>query len=486
MSLIYKHILKKLFVFALSSLFSVSTYGLTALSEDEMEDLSGQASLLSIDKYDYGVNNFYQVKINSKIRTSLNIDSLVLKDSSGNPQIDIDNISLNGGYRGDRKIIYDKTLGEFNWGSANNGVSSGTLTNPYIEFAFKGNIDQQSNAARKEIIGIRVGADEIAGHISFGNREAVTAADNASSVNDGGAIAANSGINKFRGYINTKPVYAQFNTLNSRGKFNKTMPNPDSEPSGRTGPVGNEFRITGAACDELAWGDCGFITNFVLPNARLFFPSVTTKRQLVVKNGIVINTSDGVPISSFSVVTDVADIPDIPVIITGKTEPLLGIVTVTLEATATMTELDVQATFNEDLRFLHNAKFTHTVGGNNGFSLSAQKKDILWRNDAVEAKAGWWLSINNAVELGTLNPAIPIEDSVLKQLTDQASIYLSEWDNEGVPVKVCIFCALWQKTLYPVVGDVPIDNLLETTVKNVDLGIVQNEIRNCWNGLLGC
>ena len=48
----------KFTVFLMSTLFTMSTLSLTELSEDEMSDISGQVSLIDIEKYDFAGNNF--------------------------------------------------------------------------------------------------------------------------------------------------------------------------------------------------------------------------------------------------------------------------------------------------------------------------------------------------------------------------------------------------------------------------------------------
>lgn len=469
--------LKKILLILLSY-HQLATADLQALDENELSEISGQASLVSFDKYNHGANNFYQLKVNSEVEVSVNIDQFFLSDSAGNPQIDIDNFSINGGTA---------------------GVSSATMTNPFVEFAFAGDIDA-SNARSREIIGIRLGADEVNGVMSFGNRLAVSAANNHSSINGGGAIAANSGINWFRGYMKTAPLSGSFQTYDSTipddgstpaagTGLSSSIPNTGNDANGRIGSP-TPFTITGKACDDF-FGGCGFIrADFTISSARMFFGSVSVPTTIIKSSGITVNTSDGNPISSFTIVTDDVPVPDIDARIKGTSDPIPSLfnIEVSMNAYATLTNVEVSATIPQELSFIHRANITSSGGPGSagGFTLSAQNQDIQWRGDPAIAKTGWWMSINDDVDMGDIASKIVIPDSSLVQISQQASNYLGNTANPNVPVRINAFGAIFG-VITPNVGDVPLSNVVPVVLNNsVDLGSNQNEIRNCWNGSLGC
>ena len=179
-----------------------------------------------------------QIKINSTISSSVNIQELDLKDASGNSQIKMNNLSLNGGDAA--------------------GVSSMQFQNPFIEFAFAGSIDDSThNARNREIIGVRIGADNMDGFMSIGNQAAVPASQSPT----GSAIAEEQGLEFFRGYMKTAPVTGVFTTLDSAGNFQTNL---NSVGGFRNGPPGQEFLVTGNACIDgaltlgaFANGACG-------------------------------------------------------------------------------------------------------------------------------------------------------------------------------------------------------------------------------------
>ena len=461
----------------LPTLFATSALALTELSDDELSEVTGQASLLSIDKYDFGANNFYQVKLNSTVSTSINMDRLLLRDSAGNSQIDIENFSLNGG---------DES-----------GVSSAVLQNPFVEFAFAGNIDDTSAQARnREIIGIRIGAENMNGYMSLGNRAAVPASQSPT----GSAIPANSGLNMFRGYMKTAALRGTFRTLDSNGGFQTG--DASAIAAGRTGPAGQEYRVTGKVCVGSIFGGCNFlgVQDFEVQNATMKFPSVilddnptnnTIDGPIVVKaGGHVVHTADGNPISQTTIVTDELALPNISFEMTGRTEPVLGF-RLDIRGTGSLNGLRAQASVQQDLSYIHRVRLQ-----NNGFSLSAQNRDVQWRGEAVTAKQGWWMHVANEVELGALAiDGVRLPDSSLVQISAEASNILNDTNSTTpeVPIVVSlgqVIGGVFGNVVQTPIGPIPFDSSTPAIGINLttsqDLGANQNEIRNCWNGALGC
>ena len=270
--------------------------------------------LLNIDRFDHLGNNFYRVGANATIQTSVNIDKLLLTDGNGNPQIDIDHVSLNGGQDGNN----------------NSTVSSASITNPYIEFAFAGTVANDDISAR-EFIGVRFGAEGIDGFLSFGEQ------DQSFDPTNPADLPQDTGINFFRGFLSTERIEGTVRTLDSGGGFTNTAdPAVIQTLAPRLGMP--PFMTTGLLCIEAIRpnGDCGnrrFLEvqldgGFTVPNGELRFPSVIVDSNrndpglngpiALRQDGIVVNTADGVPVSSVSITTDILDLPTVPFRLDGE------------------------------------------------------------------------------------------------------------------------------------------------------------------------
>ena len=491
-------------IFTLSPL-QLSYAALEPMNEDELEEVTGQASLINIDRFDFESNNFYQVKLNGTVEANMNVDKLQLFDSNGVSQIDIDDFSLSGDVAG----ISDGNL------------SSATLTNPFVEFAFAGSIDD-SNARNREIIGIRVGADSMDGVMSFGRRTdqfgnvlTTPQTDNSNGCN-GNPAACQSGINQFRGFLQTSELQGTIQTLSSGDNFDTTI---TDGLVGRTGP----FNVTAYACVVIIGSGCQVpstgqnpangdlnITVDIDQNVVLKFPSVqlgtTSNPTTLVQNGITINTRDGISISETALISDILDLPPVPFELTGGGDAAIIFDTIfgpinlgTLEVDVLSTgslgtagnALQAISTIDQSLKTIHRAELD-----GNGFYLSAQNQALKWRNSPGSfadptsndvAQAGWWLSISNPVDLGLVDvTGVRLPTDSLTQIILRTNDVLFTQQRIGVPIGD----ALSGNTIPTDIGPVPFDNTNVTpigiTLNSQDLGANQNQIINCWNGVIGC
>lgn len=490
--------------FILSFLFASPSFAaLQALDDEEMSNVSGQA-LLTVDRYDYSGNNFYQLKLNGTIENNINIGKLLLRGSDGNAQIDIDNLSLSG----DPDGISDGNL------------SSATLTNPFLELAFKGP-SSADNAQNREIIGMRIGADNMDGYMSFGSQ------------------TDESGINSFRGYMATDPLTGHIRTLDSAGRVdasgNVTVPsyvtvnNPadlrTNGLAGRTATPG--FQVTAYACITVAAGiNCSagstgrnpngadINTDVLIPNGSMSFGSVSlgsSASPITLKQGgVVINTNDGNAISSTSITTDILKLPSVPFRLRGTGTatvnlpwypPFFGIsfdMDTTVDAIGYLgnesngMQLEARSTLDQELRYIHRAQVT-----GNGFYLSAQNEALKWRNspgsfaDADQtnndvAQPGWWMSIKDPVALGTVFvDGVYLPDESIRQIADRTNTVL--YDTQRVPVPLSqAFGAVIETDI----GVINFDNSSITPIQidldSQSLGPNQAHIVNCWNGNISC
>ena len=159
-----------------------------------------------------------------------------------------------------------------------------------------------------------------------------------------------------------------------------------------------------------------------------------------------------------------------------------------VEATGTLENLRTRSTLNQELRFIHRTR----VDGDATY-LSFQNRALRWRGApaADEAQPGWWLSIENPVDLGPLAlDGVVLPDAFLGDILTAAGNFLNmEQNRVAIDAGSAIGGILTGEA--PDIPPLPIDftgfsplNLVLN--QSLSLGAGQREIRNCWNGQLGC
>ena len=444
-----------LYTVVLVLICSAASAQLKPLNEDELAEITGQASLLDVDKYNFdteGVtNNFYRLTLNSTITTSANIDKLRLKDSNGNDQISIDNLSLSGGI--------------------NNQVSSAVLTNPFVEFAFAGDIDS-NRANNREIIGIRVGAESMNGVLSFGEQHATDANQD-------------TGINTFSGFLQTNSLSGTANTLEVT---------PDRGPYELTSGLVIVGFLGGTLDLESRVSIQPLSPNFTAPAVTI---NGTGETFSTISTNTIIVADPDTP--GFDIETD-----GIPFTVTGNgtAEIDLGLFNLpvaanNIVANGRLANVQIDGTVTQDLKTIHNV----SVNGS-GFYLSAQNRPVKWRDSHTDtdpllndiAQPGWWLGITDTVNIAPITlDAIELPDSTIQDILRLASDELQKPENRieldlsqvvqtlagGLTVDD-INVTLSDPNL--AIGEAPVPLILQ----NQSLGSSQAHIINCWNGSLGC
>jgi hypothetical protein len=458
----------------------MSAYSLVELSDDELGEVAGQASLLSIDKYNYGANNFYRVQANSIVTTSVNIDNLELKDSGGNTQIGVENFSLNGGI--------------------DNQVSSAVLTNPYVEFAFAGDMDS-TDARSREILGIRVGAEEIDGMLSFGDRAKH-------------GTATENGLSQFRGYMQTLPFAGEVR-LPGPGAgqdvrtviVNTTLTaslvgSLDADGSAQIPLLDNGQQIvldftnsTGVVLDSsqttpgTAGGD-GYNNNGVFTTAYVtadVAPTTVTQMQSI---------SSSVDISGGSCGWNPICLAAAALL--GEINPVITVTNTGLSGPGASTTDPIPMFLNEGIKYFHKVE-----ANSSGFFISAQNQDVTWKNLSPTGTgrldspttAGWWMEFLDPVDVGSLaiedyylpdNVVAAIGTDVNAYINNQPTLSvgdalaaLQEIDVDGVHVNLA---ANQSATL---VGAPASLGSFAVVDQNISINS-QTPIRNCWNGSSSC
>lgn len=421
--------LKTIQILTLSLLviFANTGYSLTPLSEEEMSKVSGQAAVFGIDKYNYESNNFYRVTVNSEVQTSLNIDRLTLKGGGGASQIDIEDFSLSGGQ--------------------NNAVSSATLINPFVEFAFAGSLDD-SNARDREIIGIRLGSEGSQGVMSFGRQSNNPNED--------------TGINVFSGYLKT-------NTISG---IAKTSAVDDSGFNLRAGVT-----------------IIGFVNGTLnMDNARIQIPSLSPN---FTAPPVTINQTGA---TNIIINTDPIHIPSAPFNASGNGPLNLGcflfVVCINLQAyindaSGNVGNIYLDGSITQDLKTIHK------VSIDDGFYLSAQNRSLKWRGaDTTDiSQPGWWLGFQGEVQLPHLSlDEVEIPRDTLQTILDRVGDKLTTTNR----INIGLFDAI--AALGPPGANITgvnadlnnFSNPIPLVLSNQSLGPTQAPVVNCWNGTIGC
>src|SRR5690606_5067858 len=176
-----------------------TTHAMTVLNDQELSHVDGQALRNLQNSYDsYQGINFSKLNVQALMELNANIKSLQLGcggDKGAGCDIDISNIALSG-----LNPSLD-SLGNPVFGPDGRAATSAEITNPFVEFAIKGN-----SAATRQVVGFRLGAENIVGLLTLGT-------DNIENPTDG--------IKSFSGYM--KMAATQGEALTEEAKFGKTL-----------------------------------------------------------------------------------------------------------------------------------------------------------------------------------------------------------------------------------------------------------------------
>ena len=421
------------------------SYAMTALNDEELSEVEGQA-LMNLE-YTAGSNGtdslgqsytqsnlgFYKLGLSAEIELNANIKKLQLGCGGSNNSIragcdiDIDNLSLSGIPEAGQE----------------RPETSAKLTNPFIEFAIK----NPTSAATREVMGFRVSAEKIVGLLTAGT-------------NDG----TQNGINTLSGYMKIAP--ATGSTKTQETPFTQSL----------TGKVNID-------------GCFNCPRTFVTSNSTIKIPSMpvnfTTKEAIL----------NGSRLTSVNV-NALADVPTI--ILTENSGNMKAVVPgttwVTIIPLSNFTISDMRVNMQisglkTDIALNQSLGLIHSLPLNNPVSLSLQKSKLFWPKEQAVADPGWWLAVNDPVQLGTLNASENYAVDINPILPDVAT-YLSDWFDDH-PLYVdfgSAVSALFTSKLVSNVGEVNLGSLpaLPLPLNNIPLGASQNVISNCYGGLKFC
>ncbi|MBJ9986007.1 hypothetical protein IAE19_11230 [Acinetobacter sp. S40] len=443
---------KKLLVLLL--ILTPYTHGneLTALSDHELSKEVGQG-LLTL-QYQQGTNltdslgntynqsnlGFYKLGMEAIVELNANIKKLQLgcggDNGAGACDLDIDNLALSGLPKNS-----DGTI-NYNYTSNDRTSSSAKITNPFIQFAIK----NPGSAATREVLGFRLSAEQIEGLLTLGT-------ENSSTPN---------GLNRFSGYMKTKEASGVATTGARTMTYNDTNMAINGIVQGRL--LGSSSGTTCKdgfldPCYNISYSSKDYNLNLSSTNAPFTIGStVVSGNRLTTVNLKGSGTVERIDFSGNLVAT------------------VAGFLNLNKNVTGNITGLKTDITVNQNLGLIH------ALYLQNPASLSLQKSAVLWPGAAAASQKGWWLAMEDQVELGSLSPTtqVAITNAVLQQTI--AGINADLTNNPRNCGNLLTGCVGGSDL---VVGNVPMTTTLDFPLTNLTL-TGQNFKPNCYGSLKFC
>ncbi|ENW87314.1 MULTISPECIES: hypothetical protein [Acinetobacter] len=351
--------------------FTPYSFAMTTLNDEELSDVEGQA-LLSMEvqrgynqaddlgtNYDQSNISFYKLGLEAEMEINTNIKKLQLGCGGINGatgcDIDIDHIALSG------------LPTNSNYTSNDRAGSSALITNPFLQFAIK----NPNQASTREVLGFRLSAEKIQGLLTLGTENSNTP----------------NGINSFSGYMKTKAASGVANTASRIMDYAATGQMIEGTVRGKLGSLTLPLDLHYKS-DDYSFTLQESTAPFTIPATIV---SGTRMKEVVLKGTGTVDRID----------------------FNGPLEAQLlgGLLNLDKEITGYLTGLKTDITVNQNLGLIH------ALYLNNPASLSLQSQKILWPGAAVGANQGWWMSMEDEVDLGSISPTdkVQITDAVLKQ-----------------------------------------------------------------------
>jgi hypothetical protein len=366
--------MKKILLNSLALAMCVITqqsFAMTSLNDEELSNVDGQALLsMEVQKgfnqadnlgntYDQSNISFYKLGLEAEMEINTNIKKLQLGCGGTNGatgcDIDIDHIALSG------------LPANSDYTSDDRASSSALITNPFLQFAIK----NPDKASTREVLGFRLSAEKIKGLMTLGTENSNTP----------------NGINSFSGYMKTKAASGVANTASRVMDYASTGQFIEGTVRGKIGSLTLPLDL------HYKSDDYSFILEettapFTIPATIV---SGTRMKEVVLKGtGTVDRIDFNGPLAA---------------------QLLNGLLTLDKDITGYLTGLRTDITVNQNLGLIH------ALYLNNPASLSLQSQKILWPGAAVAANQGWWMAMEDEVDLGSISPTdkVKITDEVLKQ-----------------------------------------------------------------------
>lgn len=458
----------------MASMLGMATAGqaMSVLSDEELSTVDGQALLNLHNSFssDQGIN-FHKLSIQALMELNVNIKTLQLGCGGVNNSlkmgcdIDISNIALSGlnpGIDG---------LGNPLFGQVSRPATSAEITNPFIEFAIKGD-----SAATREVVGFRLGAENIIGLLTLGTENTENPTD---------------GIRSFSGYM--KMASTQGESLTKAATFGNS---PDQSIQGQ---IDVNLSILGGQKQEIFTSRPGHEGNngITVPAMRVNFnmPETVVSGQRINKAVVsgIRSTISSIPLASGGDMTNVIGSPN-----WGSDQLYVDFNPLVFGTVGThayfkmlpgssLDNLNLNITFEQALSMIHNIPLNGTGG-----YLSLQSQPVKWGDSDIAdtAQTGWWLSFKDPIQLGYLKTQDEVDISyVLPQVASAISHFLLLPENI---IPVSFGEAIGAVLSVPVEKKLNIDVGPYTTATPATLTLQdkilqnQNVVPNCFGGHKFC
>ena len=365
------------------SLISPVAIAMTEMKDSELSAVSGQA-LLQMNKTPGAGSSsdvtFYKAGLDAELELNLNIEKLQLGCTAGaiNGQycdIDIDRVSLSGR----------------NW-STDRPESSALLTRPFFEFAIK----NDQTATLREVMGIRLSAENAFGMMTFGDQtEGMSEAN------------SNNGINSLSGYMEIGSATGVAQTTSRPMSYANTTFNGQNY-AGLGQPITGNIWLTVLGIINDVVGITSTDYNLILDSATANV--VTNPTTVSGKRLTEVNLQGAATINPINFAGPMQ----------ANVQNLLGLgidLDLDKDVTGTITGLTADVPIVESLGFIHKLDI------DNAFSLSMQSNDVLWPGAATVAQQGWWLAFEDEIDIGSISPAneVALTNDVLLQVLNGAT-----------------------------------------------------------------
>ncbi len=449
-----------------------------ALSDAELSQVEGQAlmSLNYISPTDTanqmkGQNvGFYKLGMEAEVELNANIKKLQLGcggiNGAGGCDIDIDNLSLSG--------ISNTSDGR--------ASSSAKLTNPFLEFAIK----NPGSAAQRKVVGFRVSAEKVVGLLTAGTENS----DKANGINTlSGYLKVQSGIgdtaaerSKVKGYASTAAEFmdlskypisgnllalglANASFVTTGGGFN--IPEMNNLPFEVGQIVVNGNRNTSVALSATV----------NIPSINLGqgqgFPSLGTTTSDANGTTTAVYTAGSPVHAEITGCSNTTILPACALAWTGR--KFTGI-----NMAGSVTGATAKVNFQEALGYIHSLQI------NSSASLSLQKIAMLWpgAEAANVAQPGWWLAMQDPVNLGRIEPQQRLSiEPLLGQFAQKAGVFLQ--DNPASTSD--LLAVLTGSGLDANIGNIDLSKVTPLQMNLSDLSLKgQNFAPNCYGSLKFC
>lgn len=384
---------------------------LQPLTDLELSNIQGQA-LLSLSQND-GVTaansplSFFKLSAEANIDINANVKRLQLGcggvNGAGGCDVDISNLSISGA-----PDSFD-ALGNpvYNNGRAS---TSAEITNPFLEFAIK----NPNSIATREVVGFRLGAEQILGMLTVGSSE-----NNA---------AANDGLLSFSGYLQLAQTSGNvFTQATKFGDDKAGQPVNAEQIQGFLRALGANRTFTSQPADNRT-------TGITIPSVAVPFTvpqSVVTGRRMasVTLDGIRA-TAARIPLAAGSGIAGVDDAAFAQDGLYVTFPAIAGFVDDAIFKPAdgsSLTNLNIDVTLNQRLNLIRNIP----LSGSGGY-LSLQSENLRWNGANADdiAQRGWWLSFKDPIQLGVLNPTERVNiNSTLPNVASLVTQFLTQEQN---------------------------------------------------------